>query len=77
MQGGVLDSNFLSSLLQSSDVLHQTETHLGGQGRTHLEFSWHNEFRSVDSYEHIHSAEDEDGQDDGKVTDEFPHLGES
>lgn len=47
---------------------------LGGQGGTRLEFSWHNEFRSIDTDEHINSAEDEDGQDDGKVTDEFPHL---
>lgn len=40
-----------------------------------LEFSWHNEFWSVHSHEHVDSAEDEDGQDDGKVTDELPHLG--
>lgn len=44
---------------------------------TDLEFTWHNEFWSINSYKHINSAEDEDGQDDGKVTDEFPHLGES
>lgn len=44
---------------------------------THLEFSWHNEFWSIDSYEHVNTTEDEDGQDDCKVTDEFPHLDES
>lgn len=44
---------------------------------TYLEFTWHDEFWSINSDEHINSAEDEDGQDDGKVTDEFPHLGES
>lgn len=40
-----------------------------------LEFSWHNELWSFHPHEHVDSAEDEDGQDDGKVTDEFPHLG--
>lgn len=44
------------------------------QKGTDLKFCWHNEFRSLDSYEHVDPAEDQDGQDDGEVTDEFPHL---
>lgn len=43
---------------------------------TNLEFTWHDEFWSFDSHKHVDSAEDEDGQDDGKVTDELPHLGD-
>lgn len=58
-------------------LLQSVPERLQSREGTHLEFSWHNEFGSIDSYEHINPAEDEDGQDDGKVTDEFPHLGES
>ena len=64
-------------LLQSVPELSFLHERLQSREGTHLEFSWHNEFGSIDSYEHINPAEDEDGQDDGKVTDEFPHLGES
>lgn len=46
------------------------------QAGTNLEFTWHDEFWSFDSHQHVDSAEDEDGQDDGEVTDELPHLGD-
>ena len=41
---------------------------------THLEFTWHYELGSVDTDQGIHTAEDENGQDDGKITDKLPHL---
>lgn len=41
---------------------------------THLELRWHDELGGVHAYEHVNSTEDEDGQDDGEVADEFPHL---
>lgn len=44
--------------------------------KTRLEFSWHDEFRGFHSHQNIDSTEDEYGQDDGKVADELPHLGE-
>lgn len=40
----------------------------------YLEFTWHNELRSVNTDKGIHATEDENGQDDGEVTDELPHL---
>lgn len=40
----------------------------------YLEFTWHYELWSVHTDEGVHAAEDEDGQDDRKVTDELPHL---
>lgn len=43
---------------------------------THLEFTWHDEFGSFHSHQNIDSTEDEYGQDDGKVADELPDLGE-
>lgn len=42
---------------------------------THLEFTWHDEFRGFHSHQNIDSTEDEYGQDDGKVADELPDLG--
>lgn len=45
------------------------------RGKSHLEFTWHDEFRSFHSHQNIDSTEDEYGQDDGKVADELPHLG--
>ena len=41
---------------------------------SYLEFTWHDELWSVHSDEGVHAAEEEDGQDDGEVTDELPHL---
>lgn len=41
---------------------------------TYLEFTWHYELRSVHTDEGVHATEEEDGQDDGKVTDQLPHL---
>lgn len=40
----------------------------------YLEFTWHNELRSVYTDKGIHATEDENGQDDGEVADELPHL---
>lgn len=40
----------------------------------YLEFTWHNELWSVYTNKGVHATEDENGQDDGKVTDELPHL---
>lgn len=40
----------------------------------YLEFTWHNELRSVHTDEGIHATEDQNGQDDGKVADQLPHL---
>lgn len=70
---------FYEAIHQTKMPLHTLEfcSNTLKAGGTHLEFTWHNEFRSIDSNEHIDSTEDEDGQDDGKVTDEFSHLGES
>ena len=41
----------------------------------YLEFTWHYELWGVHTDEGVHAAEEEDGQDDRKVTDELPHLG--
>lgn len=43
---------------------------------TNLEFTWHYELWGVHTDEGIHTAEQKNGQDNGKVTDELPHLGE-
>lgn len=40
----------------------------------YLEFTWHYELWSVHTDEGVHAAEEKDGQDDRKVTDELPHL---
>lgn len=40
----------------------------------YLEFTWHYELWSVHTDKGVHAAEEEDGQDDRKVADEFPHL---
>lgn len=40
----------------------------------YLEFTWHYELWSVYTDEGVHAAEEKDGQDDRKVTDELPHL---
>lgn len=42
--------------------------------RMYLEFTWHYELWSVYTDEGVHAAEEKDGQDDRKVTDELPHL---
>lgn len=41
---------------------------------TYLEFTWHYELWSVHTDEGVHAAEEKNGQDDGEVTDELPHL---
>ena len=41
---------------------------------THLEFTWHYELGSVHTDKRVHAAEEQNGQDDRKVTDELPHL---
>lgn len=46
----------------------------GGKKKTHLKFIWHNKLRSIHSHKNIYCTKDKDGQDDGKVTDEFSHL---
>lgn len=40
----------------------------------YLEFTWHYELWSVYTDEGVHAAEEKNGQDDRKVTDELPHL---
>lgn len=42
--------------------------------KRYLEFAWHNELRSVHTDQGIHATEDQNGQDDGKVADQLPHL---
>lgn len=41
---------------------------------TYLELTWHNQFRSIHTYQSIYYTEDENGQDNGKVTDQFSCL---
>ena len=41
---------------------------------THLEFSWHDELGCVHSDQGIHTTENDNSQDDGEITDQFPHL---
>ena len=55
----------------------EVEPHIPTTTGTDLELSWHDEFGRLDSDEHVHPTEDEDGQDDGEVTDELPHLREA
>ena len=42
---------------------------------TYLELTWHNQFWSVHTYQSIYYTKDENGQDNGKVTDELSCLG--
>lgn len=40
----------------------------------YLEFTWHDQLWGVHTDEGVHATEEKNGQDDRKVTDEFPHL---
>lgn len=46
-----------------------------GTGGWYLEFAGHDELRRVNANQRVHAAEQQDGQDDGKVADELPDLG--
>lgn len=40
----------------------------------YLEFTWHYELWGLHTDKGVHAAEEKNSQDDGKVTDELPHL---
>ena len=40
----------------------------------YLEFTRHDELRGVHADHGVHATEQKNGQDDGEVTDELPHL---
>ena len=41
---------------------------------TYLELAWHNQFWSVHAHQGIYYTKDENGQDNGKITDQFSCL---
>lgn len=46
----------------------------GGLKEAYLKFSRHKELWCVQSHQGVNTHKDQDGQDDGKVTDQLPHL---
>lgn len=46
----------------------------GKEHLTYLEFTWHKEFWRIHAYQGVNSTEDQDGNNDGKVADQFPCL---
>ena len=44
------------------------------QKLTYLELTWHNQFWSIHTYQGIYCTKDENGQDNGKITDQFSCL---
>lgn len=41
---------------------------------TYLELAWHDQLWSIHAYQGIYYAKDENGQDDGKIADQFSCL---